>query len=479
MEILLPIVLFIFGLVLGSAPVFIIMRSSGKLGIERAGIEGERELSVLSERLAGRERNLNELRNALESKEEKLAYLRDRLTKSKEHIAKLETHLKDWIKASREKLEFAEQVKTQAEDAFKVLSNEALKSNNQSFLQLAQEKLAKFSEISKGDLELRKQSIDEMVKPLGISLEKMTERIREIEKDRRGSYDILRTIINDLKNSQSDLVEQTGSLVSALKESSTHRGSWGEMQLKRVVEMAGMIEYCDFVQQESVATESGRLRPDMIVKLPDKKSIVVDSKASILAYVEALEAKTEKEKQAKLVRHCENIKKRMKELSEKRYWEQFDPSPEFVVMFIPGESFFSAALEVEPGLIELGVKNRVIMATPTTLIALLRAVAYGWKQETISVNARQVGRLGAELYGRMNKFAEYLQEIRSGIDASVKAYNRAVGNFESRVFVTARKLKELGASKGEEIPSLEIIEEGTRSPKPKLVAELPVPDDEK
>jgi DNA recombination protein RmuC len=376
--------------------------------------------------------------------------------------ARLESTLESERKTSTEKVELVTRASEELRNAFKAMASDALKSNNSSFLVIAEETLKRFQSQARGDLEARQKAVADMVAPVRDSLNKVDTQIQQIEVERGKAYSALHTQVQSLITTQKELQSETGNLVRALRTPNV-RGRWGEIQLRRVVEIAGMLSYCDFTEQESVTTESGRLRPDLVVKLPGGKHVVVDAKTPLQAFLEAFETTDEDARRACLANHARQVRDHMKVLSGKNYWEQFEATPEFVVMFLPGETFFSAALEQDSGLIEHGVLNRVIPASPTTLIALLKAINYGWNQEKLARNAQQISALGKELHDRLRLLAGHITQVGTGLDRAVESYNKAVGSLESRVLVSARKFAELGASVADDIPELEPIETTARA----------------
>ena len=421
---------------------------------------------ALRSRHAGLSARLSLLEKELAAEKASLARLQQVYTEVVAGKARLESALESERKTSNEKIEFltkaGERAAADLQNTFKALAADALKSNNSSFLQIAQETLKRFQTEARGDLENRQKAVADLVAPVRDSLNKVDAQIQQMEVARGDAYGELRAQVQSLITTQKELQSETGNLVRALRTPNV-RGRWGEIQLRRVVEIAGMLNYCDFTEQETVTTETGRLRPDLVVKLPGGKNVVVDAKTPLQAFLEAAEANDEETRRTCLANHARQVRDHMKTLAGKNYWEQFDPTPEFVVMFLPGETFFSAALEQDPDLIEQGVLNHVIPASPTTLIALLKAVAYGWNQEKLARNAQQISELGKELHDRLRKLAGHITGVGTNLDRAVEAYNQAVGSLENRVLVSARKFAELGASVADDIPELAPIETTARA----------------
>jgi DNA recombination protein RmuC len=404
----------------------------------------------------------------LEERASRVSTLETQVSQSTQEIMNLKakaieisTALEHERRQAQEKIALLEEAQAKWTHTFKALSADALSANNQSFLDLAKSTLEKFQESAKTDLTHRQKAIGEMITPVQQALSKVDTKLVDLEKERVGAYQVLRNQVAELVNSQKELRQETSNLVKALRTPNV-RGQWGEMQLKRVVEMAGMVAHCDFLEQVSLDGEQGRLRPDMVVKLPGDKKIIVDAKAPLSAYLEALEAQDEETRSAKMSEHARQVRTHIKALSQRAYWDQFESTPEFVILFLPGETFFSAALEKDPTLIEVGVREKVILATPTTLIALLRSVSYGWRQESIAENAKAISELGRELYKRLSDLGNHMTRMGRHLGQAVDSYNQTVGTLERRVLVSARKFKTLDSS-NEEMEEIVAIDHTPRN----------------
>jgi len=360
---------------------------------------------------------------------------RDQAQSEREQRLTAETRLQEVEKQLEAQKGLLEEARTQLSDTFKALSSDALQANSQAFVERA------------------KQTLE----PVQEALRRYEDHIRELERARQQAYGGLEEQIKNLLASEQQIQRETSSLVSALRQPQV-RGRWGELTLHRVVELAGMSEHCDYVEQESVEAEGGRRRPDMIVNLPAGRQVVIDAKCALDAYLSAVEASDESVRKAGLARHCQQLRDHMNALAQKSYWDQFAAAPEFVVMFVPGESFLAAAVDVDPNLIEDGLEKKVLLASPINLIALLRAIAYGWRQEQVAKSAQEVSDLGRSLYDRLSTFLGHLSNVGKRLKNATEAFNQAVGSLETRVLPSARRFRDLGAATSAEIPELEPVD---------------------
>ncbi|MWD27117.1 DNA recombination protein RmuC [Aquicoccus sp. SCR17] len=436
---------------------------------EAADLRSDRD--TLARDKAGLERDLaaqTTRAERLPEVEAELTRIRDAYDAERDHRATLAQELKSTRESHEARLEELRGMKKDLEDRFSAIAGDVLKGNSETFLGMVSERFTAHNKEAAEALEKRQEAIRNLVKPLDEKLGKFDSRIGEIEKARNEAYGAIRTQVRDLAESQKTLGQETRRLVQALRAPKT-RGRWGEMQLRQVFEMSGMAEHVDYVQEHSMETDAGRRRPDAIVHIPGGKSIVVDAKTPLEAYLDALEADSPEGQAAQLKRHAGHVKTHVKLLASKAYQEQIDETPDFVVMFIPGETFVSAAAEADPGLIEYAFENKVLIATPTTLMALIKAIAYGWQQEKMAENAVEVQRTARELYDRLSTFAGHLDKVGKSLRSSVDNYNRAVGSLETRVLPSARKFEQLGVvSEGADLAGPSAVEQ---DPRPVTAAE--------
>ena len=399
------------------------------------------------------EQRCSDAMSQLDAERTQLNAIRSQLADSQKQAATLAAELRSAQQNLLEQRRLLEDAQSKLRDAFASVSAEALAKNNEAFLQLARERFSALSAEATGSLDQRKAQIETLLAPMQELLNQYQSRLAEIEKSRVESYSMLREQLGTLSEIQRTLNTQTSQLVTALRRPNT-RGQWGEITLRRLVELAGMSSRCDFVEQTTVEGEDGRQRPDMLVQLPGDRQIVIDCKAALDGFLDAAAAPDEDNRRVCLQRHCQQVKSRARELSAKSYWSQFKRAPEYVVMFLPGEAFLYAAVEQDGSLIEDCLKNSVIIATPTTLMALLKAIEFGWRQEEVTRNAEEIRKHGKELYDRIYIFATHFAKIGATLGQSIECYNQAVGSLEGRLLVTARKIGELGARSDKEVPEL-------------------------
>jgi DNA recombination protein RmuC len=438
------------------------------LGIVIGALAGSRKSKVA---LAVAQQRLADLAQQLAGEQSQIQSLRDSLADSERNLAAARTQFAAAERNLLEQRQLISHAQEQLRLAFSSASAEALARNNEAFLQLAKERFATISAEAVGSLDQRKEQIDAMLKPLRELMDQYQLRVGEIEKSRVESYSMLREQLGTLAETQRTLNTQTSQLVTALSRP-TVRGQWGEISLHRLVELAGLSNKCDFVEQGMVDGEQGRLKPDMVVRLPGQRDVVIDCKTALDAFLDAAAATDEDTRRSHLQRHAQQVRSRARELSGKSYWSQFSRSPEYVIMFLPGEAFLYAAVEQDASLVEDCIRNHVLLATPTTLIALLKTIEFGWRQEAISENAEQIRSLGVELYERIGAVLGHVAKLGSNLSSAVAGYNQTIGSLESRVLPTTRKMAELGAHTGKELPQPELIERQPREV-PALTSESP------
>ncbi len=383
------------------------------------------------------------------------------LQQAQREIERLQLQLQTEEQIHEERLLMLDDAQDRLHNTFAAASQRALRDNNQHFLQLAQESMRRFHSESQADLDQRKLSIQHLLDPIRQSLEKTEQQIQTIEKERHASFGTLGEQLRNLGMDQVALRQETSKLSTALRMPGM-RGQWGELSLKRIVEMAGMVEHCDFIEQVQRSNTERTIRPDMLIRMPDKRELIIDAKAPMDAYLDASQAENEAQRQQHLQRHARSVREHVRVLAGKRYWEQFSGAPDFVVLFLPGEQFLGAALEQDKTLMQDALEARVILSTPATLMALLRAVAFGWQQAVLTENAAKIRDVGAELHKRLAVFTTHVERLGKNLEAGVDSYNRMLGSIERSVMPGARRLSELGIDSGRELLSPEPLEGSPR-----------------
>lgn len=438
------------------------------LSVEASRIATERaRFEAIAQRVPLLERDLAAARALVEEREAKL-------NQAQVRIAETLTRLSESEKAAAEKLELIARAETSMKDAFQALSMDALDKSRAAFLDQAQATFGQFRESALKEFAAKETTFAQLVSPIRESLSKFESHVHELEQKRGEAYAGLSEQFASFKEGQTLLRGETERLVTALRAPSV-RGRWGEFQLRRVVEMAGMVQHCDFVEQSTIQGEDGRLRPDLIIRLPGGKTVVVDAKVPLSAYLDAKDARDENARRDFIQQHARQVRKHVSELSDKSYSDQLSSSPDFVVMYVPIESAFADAVQADPALLDDAVSGNVIPAGPMTLLSLLKGAAYGWRQERIAESAEQISELGKELYNRISVMASHLSQVGEALGRATLAYNKAIGSMESRVLVQARRFKELGAAAGEDIPEIETV---SHAPRQLAIPGLE-PDDEK